>query len=180
MLTVVFMRWQQALPSANFVIADDFRHLPYPLHLNPLRGATRVGGIRSRIGAAAYRGTSLNSSKSGSRPLGSRMPRLRLATRPNPGLGTFRLVQRGQGEGGMPLRDLWARHPEITGGSVHHVQAVSSRAIPSPRRAAPGPCRTAGFTTVPGTQKALSLVGKGPYLRKLVAGAGFEPATSGL
>ena len=36
------------------------------------------------------------------------------------------------------------------------------------------------FTTVPGTRKALSLVGKGPYLRKLVVGAGFEPATSGL
>ena len=36
------------------------------------------------------------------------------------------------------------------------------------------------FTTVPGTRKALSLVGKGPYLQKLVAGAEFEPATSGL
>lgn len=36
------------------------------------------------------------------------------------------------------------------------------------------------FTTVPGTQKALSLVGKGPYLRKLVAGEGFAPSTSGL
>ena len=29
----------------------------------------------------------------------------------------------------MPLRNLWARHPEITGGSVHHVQAVSFRAL---------------------------------------------------
>ncbi len=36
------------------------------------------------------------------------------------------------------------------------------------------------FTTVPETQKALSLLGKGLDLRKLVAGAGFEPATSGL
>jgi hypothetical protein len=33
---------------------------------------------------------------------------------------------------------------------------------------------------VPGTQKALFLIGKGLDLRKLVAGAGFEPATSGL
>ena len=42
------------------------------------------------------------------------------------------------------------------------------------------PVSEARFTTLPGTRKALSLVGKGPDLRKLVAGAGFEPATSGL
>ena len=36
------------------------------------------------------------------------------------------------------------------------------------------------FATVPETQKALSLLGKDLDLRKLVAGAGFEPATSGL
>ena len=78
---------------------------------------------------------------------------------------------------------FWAGRPEVAGGSVHHVQAVSSRVTPSPpsrcraaRRAAP----TTRFTTVPGTQKALSLPGKGLELRKLVAGAGFEPATSGL
>jgi hypothetical protein len=81
------------------------------------------------------------------------------------------------------MRDLRARHPEIAGGNVHHVQAVSSRAIASP----PSRCRAARravaatrFTTVPTTQKALSLPGKGLNLRKLVAGAGFEPATSGL
>ena len=39
---------------------------------------------------------------------------------------------------------------------------------------------SAEVRTVPGTQKALSLPGKGLDLRKLVAGAGFEPATSGL
>jgi len=74
----------------------------------------------------------------------------------------------------------WARRPAITGNGVHNVQVVSARAVPSHRRAAPESWRAARFTTVPGTQKALSLVGKGPYLRKLVAGAGFEPATSGL
>src|SRR5262245_38515324 len=34
------------------------------------------------------------------------------------------------------------------------------------------------FTTVPGTPKALSGLGKGLELRKLVAGEGFEPSTS--
>ena len=78
---------------------------------------------------------------------------------------------------------LWARRPAIAGGSVHHVQAVSSRVTPSPpsrRQAAQSLVATTLFTTVPGTQKALSLPGKGLDLRKLVAGAGFEPATSGL
>lgn len=32
-LTIAFMRWQQALLSANSVIADDFRHLPDSLYL---------------------------------------------------------------------------------------------------------------------------------------------------
>ena len=36
------------------------------------------------------------------------------------------------------------------------------------------------FTTAPGTPKAFSLSGKGPDLRKPVAGAGFEPAATGL
>jgi hypothetical protein len=43
-----------------------------------------------------------------------------------------RLVQHEWEETGMHLRYLWAKHPEIAGGSVHHVQAVSSRAAPSP------------------------------------------------
>ena len=45
-----------------------------------------------------------------------------------------------------------------------------------PWPAAPAP----PLVTFPVTQKALSLPGKGLDLRKLVAGAGFEPATSGL
>src|SRR5690242_3996283 len=36
----------------------------------------------------------------------------------------------------MHVRYLWARPPAIAGGDVHHVQAVSSRVIPSPLRAA--------------------------------------------
>jgi Transposase IS66 family len=57
---------------------------------------------------------------------------------------------------------------------------VSLRASPSHL---PGPSPTAAaaaLVTCPATQKALSLPGKGLDLRKLVAGAGFEPATSGL
>ena len=83
----------------------------------------------------------------------------------------------------MGIRGLWARRPAIAGGSVHHVQAVSSRVTPSPpsrRQAARSPEATTRFTTAADTQEALSLLGKGPGLRKLVAGAGFEPATSGL
>jgi hypothetical protein len=83
----------------------------------------------------------------------------------------------------MHLRYLWAAHPEIAGGNVHHVQAVSSRVTPSP----PSRCQAArsrGFTTrlttASETQRPSPLLGKGLDLRKLVAGAGFEPATSGL
>ena len=80
----------------------------------------------------------------------------------------------------MHLRYLWARHPAIAGGSVHHVQAVLSRVSLSRCQATWSPAPTTRFTTAPGTQKALSRLGKGLDLRKLVAGAGFEPATSGL
>jgi hypothetical protein len=127
---------------------------------------------------------SLHSSKGGCHAPGSRMPQAAIERPwPNPGFRMFRLVQHEREETGMHLRYLWAAHPEIAGGSVHYVQAVSSRVIPSP----PSRCRAARslvaatrFTTVPETQKALSRLGKGPGLRKLVAGAGFEPATSGL
>jgi len=78
------------------------------------------------------------------------------------------------------LAYLWAKHPEIPSGSVHHVHAVSSCAALSRRQAARNPVAATRFTTVPETQKALSLLGKGLNLRKLVAGAGFEPAPSGL
>ena|SRR5690349_9391225 len=55
---------------------------------------------------------------------------------------------------------LWAKRPATEGGSVRHVHAVSSRAIPSPpsrRQAAP----SLTLTTVPSTQKTLLLIGKG-------------------
>ena len=101
---------------------------------------------------------------------------------PDPGLRMFRLVQHER-EDRDALAYLWARHPATEGGSVCHVQAVSSRVTPSPpsrRRTARRAVAATRFTTVPETQKALSPLGKGPDLRKLVAGAGFEPATSGL
>ena len=42
----------------------------------------------------------------------------------------------GQEETGECPWYRWAKHPAIAGSSVHHVQAVSSRATPSPRLAA--------------------------------------------
>jgi len=63
---------------------------------------------------------------------------------------------------------------------VHPVQVVSSRPIPSRCRAARRAVAATRFTAVPETQKALSRLGKGLDLRKLVAGEGFEPSTSGL
>ena len=43
----------------------------------------------------------------------------------------------------MHLRYLWAKHPAIAGGGVHHVQAVSSHAIPSwPGCTGPLSCHT--------------------------------------
>src|SRR5271166_81582 len=98
-----------------------------------------------------------------------------------PRLPQVRLVQHEREEIGSHLGYLRARRPAIPSSSVHQVQAVSSHAIPSP----PSRCRAARravaatrFTTAPDTQGALSLPGEGLDLRKLVAGAGFEPATS--
>ena len=102
--------------------------------------------------------------------------------RPDPGLRMFRLVQHER-EDRDALAYLWARHPATEGGSVCHVQAVSSRVTPSPpsrRQAACSAVRTTPLITAPGAPKALSPLGKGLELRKLVAGEGFEPSTSGL
>ena len=65
----------------------------------------------------------------------------------------------------MHLRYLWARRPAIACGSVHHVQAVSSRVTPSPPVSLPGrtePCFY--YTTYYSIRnaKALSPTGKGP------------------
>ena len=83
--------------------------------------------------------------------------------------------------------DLW--HPIRTSGrTAQRSQAMSSpgfRAVSLrtslSHLSGPGvPHRVPALVTCPVTQKALSLPGKGLDLRKLVAGAGFEPATSGL
>ena len=104
--------------------------------------------------------------------------------RPNPGLRTFRLVQHE-----------WARTGGCTCGTSG-LGAQGSRAAASttsrlshpvsprlPRRAV-RPRRALLLLHLllqcPTRKMALSLPGKGPDLRKLVAGAGFEPATSGL
>ena len=77
-------------------------------------------------------------------------------------------------------RDLWARRPEIAGGSVYRLlRCLAPCQLVSP--VGPWPAAPAhALVTRRVTRKALSLVGKGLELRKLVAGAGFEPATSGL
>jgi hypothetical protein len=78
------------------------------------------------------------------------------------------------------LRYLWARRPEIAGGNVYRVPRCLAPCQPvspvRPRHTAPAP----PLVTFLVTRKALSRLGKGLDLRKLVAGAGFEPATSGL
>jgi hypothetical protein len=58
--------------------------------------------------------------------------------------------------------------------------AVSPRASPSHLPGLGPPRGPRALVTCRVTQKTLSLPGKGLDLRKLVAGAGFEPATSGL
>ena len=59
-------------------------------------------------------------------------------------------------------------------------RAVSLRASPSHLSGRDIPHRHLTLVTFPVTQKALSRLGKGLDLRKLVAGEGFEPSTSGL
>ena len=58
--------------------------------------------------------------------------------------------------------------------------AVSLRASPSHLQGLGPPHQAAALVTFLVTQKALSLPGGGLDLQKLVAEAGFEPATSGL
>jgi hypothetical protein len=145
-----------------------------------------AGRRRSRTGSVLSATPSVNSRKGwlvlALRVTGCRTD-IRRADETALRLRAFGLVHHGWEETGGCRWDLRAGHPAIAGGSVHHVQAVSSRAAPSPpscRQAARSSAPTTPFTTVPGTQEALSRLGKGLELRKLVAGAGFEPATSGL
>ena len=92
------------------------------------------------------------------------------------------LSVRSSGPARTPVRRryFWARRPEIAGDVVYRVPRCLTPCQPvspvRPRRTAPEP----PLVTFPVTQKALSWLGKGLDLRKLVAGAGFEPATSGL
>lgn len=65
----------------------------------------------------------------------------------------------------MHLGYLWARHPETAGGNVHQVQAVSSRAAPSPpsrRQAARSPAPTTPFYYSARHAKGPLLTRKGP------------------
>jgi len=51
----------------------------------------------------------------------------------------FKLLTAEREQTAMHLWDRWAGRPAIASVSVYHVQVVSSRVIPSRRRAAPGP-----------------------------------------
>jgi hypothetical protein len=77
-------------------------------------------------------------------------------------------------------RYLQAKRPEIASGSVYCVPRCLAQYQPvspvGPWPAAP----TLALVTWPVTQKALSYWERAPELRKLVAGEGFEPSTSGL
>jgi hypothetical protein len=82
----------------------------------------------------------------------------------------------------MCPRYLWARRPaigaavSITSRLSHPYHAVSPVSLPGRAKA------RFYYTSYYSARhaKPLSLPGKGLDLRKLVAGAGFEPATSGL
>jgi Tn3 transposase DDE domain len=73
--------------------------------------------------------------------------------------------------GQAPRDRTWERLPCSTLSRSVPARLIC-RALGPPHR----PC----LVTYPATREALSLLGKGLDLRKLVAGAGFEPATSGL
>jgi hypothetical protein len=69
---------------------------------------------------------------------------------------------RSSGPARTPVRRryFWARHPEIAGGSVHHVQAVSSRVNPVSPASPPGrtePCCCYTFYYSARNAKDLSL-----------------------
>jgi hypothetical protein len=151
---------------------------------NPLRGQRALEERGSRIGTAASRDAVIGlEQRRISRSWQPDATTSHWRPWPNPWFRMFRVVQHEWEEAGVHLRYVWARHPAIAGGGVRHVQAVSSRAASSPPSrwgAARRAVAATRFTTVPEMQKALSLPGKGLDLRKLVAGAGFEPATSGL
>jgi hypothetical protein len=75
---------------------------------------------------------------------------------------------------------LWGSAQRSQAMSSTWFRAVSLHASLSHLSGRGVPHRHLPLVTFPVTQKALSLPGKGLDLRKLVAGAGFEPATSGL
>ena len=100
---------------------------------NPLRGPRALEETGSRIGTAPSRNAVIGLEQGRiSRSWQPDATTGRGRPGPNPELRMFRLVQREWEETGMHLRYLQARHPAIAGGSVHYVQAVSSRVIPSP------------------------------------------------
>jgi hypothetical protein len=178
------VRYRLGSPKAGRQNAPERRLHARAARRKPTARATRAGGNtqshRHRGGPRCHHRTRAGADFALWRPDATTS---RWRPWPDPGFRMFRLVQHEWEETGMHLQYLWARRPAVAGGSVHHVQAVSSHVTSSPpsrRRAARSPAFTTRFTTVHGTQKALSLLEKGLDLRKLVAGAGFEPATSGL
>jgi hypothetical protein len=84
----------------------------------------------------------------------------------------------------MHLRYFWARRPAIASENVYHVPRCLTPCQPiSPVRSSArrtGSRLVTYLVTCPVMPKVLSLPGKDLDLRKLVAGEGFEPSTSGL
>jgi hypothetical protein len=90
----------------------------------------------------------------------------------------FRGSARRKSDGSCPTSGRSAQRSRA--GAYPGFHAVSLRASPSHLSGLRLPQQAPALVTCPVTQKTLSLAGKGLHLRKLVAGAGFEPATSGL
>jgi GTP-dependent phosphoenolpyruvate carboxykinase len=107
------------------------------LRVDPDDDVRNALGNNAPIGTAVSATPSLNSSKGCTRAPDGRMT---WQTFGGPGLTRRGYARSGSSD--TTRRDrwapeyLWARRPAITGGSVHHVQAVSSRATRLPRLAA--------------------------------------------
>ena len=88
-------------------------------------------------------------------------------------LRAFQLLHHQREETGGHLRYPRAKHPEMTSGGVHRVQAVSSRVTPSRRQAVQILSRPRDLLQHPKRKGPLPPE-EGLDLRKLVAGAGWN------
>jgi len=100
----------------------------------------------------------------------------------NPGLRVFGLVQHEWKETGMHVRTSGPR-AQRSQAAASTTSRLSHPVSPVSPIALPGDAEDCSYYTAyynVRNAKALSRLGKGLDLRKLVAGEGFEPSTSGL